>query len=257
MTRVVTNKRDFNRALGATIRFVQTKSEFSECLLETDVEKIIGRARFLEQLLPDVVVVVCGRNSVRYVSANCKQLIGYGASEFRGLSLEQALDTIHADDLKGFRSCIEKIANVQNTNYGVYRFFIYYRMKGPTGKFLHIEDQKIAVETTPGKFAFITLLKNVSGQMSFNGVKLVTQKRINGSYRTIDSFVPAFRYQGSLTSRQMEVFNLISEGLSNKAIADRLNVSVCTIKNHKQVMFRKSNARNSIELINALKVERA
>ena len=51
-------------------------------------------------------------------------------------------------------------------------------------------------------------------------------------------------------SLQNEIIKLILKGFSTQEIADRLNVSVNTIKNHKQVLFRKVNVKSSVELIN-------
>jgi DNA-binding NarL/FixJ family response regulator len=43
---------------------------------------------------------------------------------------------------------------------------------------------------------------------------------------------------------------LIMKGFSNQEIADQLSVSVYTVKNHKQMLFRKANVKSSIELAN-------
>jgi DNA-binding NarL/FixJ family response regulator len=38
--------------------------------------------------------------------------------------------------------------------------------------------------------------------------------------------------EGMLTSRQVEILDLLAEGLSNKQIAQRLSIQVQTVKNH-------------------------
>lgn len=43
----------------------------------------------------------------------------------------------------------------------------------------------------------------------------------------------------SLTKRELEVLILVSEGMFNKEIADRLNISERTVKNHISSIFRK------------------
>lgn len=49
----------------------------------------------------------------------------------------------------------------------------------------------------------------------------------------------------SLTTRELEVLNLVSEGCSNKAVADRLNISEDTVKGHvSNIMYKlKANDR--------------
>ena len=50
----------------------------------------------------------------------------------------------------------------------------------------------------------------------------------------------------SITPRQNEIIKLIIKGFSTQEIADRLHVSVNTVKNHKQALFRKVNVKSSV-----------
>lgn len=52
-----------------------------------------------------------------------------------------------------------------------------------------------------------------------------------------------------LTARELEVIRLSSEGLSAAGIADRLHVSVYTIKNHKQNIYLKMDVRSNAEML--------
>ena len=52
-----------------------------------------------------------------------------------------------------------------------------------------------------------------------------------------------------LTARELEVIHLSHEGLSNSSIADRLHVSVYTVKNHKQNIYLKMDVRSNAEML--------
>ena len=52
-----------------------------------------------------------------------------------------------------------------------------------------------------------------------------------------------------LTARELEVIHLSGEGLSNSAIADRLHVSVYTVKNHKQNIYLKMDVGSNAEML--------
>jgi len=52
-----------------------------------------------------------------------------------------------------------------------------------------------------------------------------------------------------LTARELEVIRLSREGLSAAEIADRLHVSVYTVKNHKQNIYLKMAVRNNSEML--------
>jgi DNA-binding CsgD family transcriptional regulator len=53
-----------------------------------------------------------------------------------------------------------------------------------------------------------------------------------------------------LSHRELEIIRLCLEGMSSKMIADKLNISIHTVKNHKRNCMEKTCARNTAELIN-------
>jgi DNA-binding NarL/FixJ family response regulator len=52
-----------------------------------------------------------------------------------------------------------------------------------------------------------------------------------------------------LTDRQVEVFNLLSEGCATKTIARRLGLAVGTVKVHLAAIYRILGAHNRVEAI--------
>ena len=58
----------------------------------------------------------------------------------------------------------------------------------------------------------------------------------------------------SLTKREIEILQLIRQGLLSKEIADRLNISIYTVNNHRKNILTKLNANNAIEAINHVSV---
>jgi DNA-binding CsgD family transcriptional regulator len=53
-----------------------------------------------------------------------------------------------------------------------------------------------------------------------------------------------------ITAREREVIELIREGKTNQEIADRLFISLATVKDHNYNIFRKTGVRNRVELVN-------
>jgi NarL family two-component system response regulator LiaR len=56
-----------------------------------------------------------------------------------------------------------------------------------------------------------------------------------------------------LSSRELEVLNLMAEGLSNQEIADRLYVSLNTIKTHSSRLFEKMEVKRRTQAIEKAK----
>lgn len=52
-----------------------------------------------------------------------------------------------------------------------------------------------------------------------------------------------------LTRQERKIIQLVAEGARNKEIADRLHISAHTVKAHLSTIFRKTEARNRVELL--------
>jgi DNA-binding CsgD family transcriptional regulator len=59
-----------------------------------------------------------------------------------------------------------------------------------------------------------------------------------------DSVVPADLRAMGITSRELDVLTLVAEGLSNRAIADRLSLSPKTVERHLASLFDRTGVRN-------------
>lgn len=55
--------------------------------------------------------------------------------------------------------------------------------------------------------------------------------------------------KNKLTITETKVFNLVIEGLSYSEIAEKLNITVCTVKCHVMHILQKTNARDTKILI--------
>jgi two-component system response regulator DctR len=59
--------------------------------------------------------------------------------------------------------------------------------------------------------------------------------------------------QAELTERERAVMRLVLEGLPNKLIADRLDISVRTVEVHRARVFEKMEVKSAVELVNLLR----
>ena len=101
---------------------------------------------------------------------------------------------------------------------------------GPIRLALNIEDRAVADRLSK-------LLANVQGLQLVNAGETadVTMVLSNGASAPADDDVP-------LTPRELEVLTLLAEGMSNKAIARRLGISVHTAKFHVGALIDKLDA---------------
>ncbi len=63
-------------------------------------------------------------------------------------------------------------------------------------------------------------------------------------------FVPGEVNSNILTDREKEVLSLISYGFRNKEVADKLSISLSTVKKHIYSIYQKLHVRSKIEAVN-------
>jgi len=56
----------------------------------------------------------------------------------------------------------------------------------------------------------------------------------------------------ALSEREIEVIELLVQGLTNQNISDRLHISVNTVKSHVKRIYKKLGVTNRLQLVNLL-----
>ncbi len=73
---------------------------------------------------------------------------------------------------------------------------------------------------------------------------------ISLSIKNLNSYYLAEKYK--ITKREKEVIGLICQGKTNKEIADKLFISVETVKDHNYKIFQKTGVKNRTQLVNLI-----
>jgi len=102
------------------------------------------------------------------------------------------------------------------------------------------------------------LLKSLSAEEVLAGLDRITQGELAISNRDINRMVegliglvnqPADHPNDTLTDREVELLQLVADGLSNKRIAQHLSVSENTVKYHIRQILMKLDAQNRTEAV--------
>ena len=217
---------------------------------EEDEKKIIESLLMLERFFPDYVVMLCNHShpKLQWVSANCQHIFGITDKAFMNLAVAEFFDAIHPEDLSQVQKCFDFISTSEPYDPISYRFVMYYRYRKADGEYIHLRDEKLAIETE-GKYIYFTMFKDVSNEEKFFNVKLDVMRMSKGQVVKVYTYNPRQTDQ-SITPRQNDIARLMIHGLTNQEIAHKLNVSVYTVKNHKRALFRKVNVKTSVQLVN-------
>jgi FixJ family two-component response regulator len=98
-----------------------------------------------------------------------------------------------------------------------------------------------AVDFLTKPFDDQSLLDAIAAALKRDAIRFQSETKVFGL---------AARY-ASLTSREREVFALVTKGLMNKQVAGKLNLSEITVKVHRGTMMRKMKMRTFADLVRA------
>lgn len=90
-------------------------------------------------------------------------------------------------------------------------------------------------------------------KLEYRIIKKMSQKLAARKKEMEDSSVMHVQMDGRLTAREVEVLKLVSQGYSNKKIAESLMVSEYTVKNHLAKIYEKLKCNNRTEAALAMR----
>lgn len=221
----------------------------------SDCDDLVKSAELLENLFPSWVFVLCKfqHAQIPYVSDNCQTMLGYSARYLQQLSPEEYFHLVHPDDARAVRLAFEYLRDWAKQSDGIapkdYRFGFHYRLKTSRQGYAYLLDEKHAFQNKSGQYIHFSLVKNLTEQQPFTHVKVEIFKRSQDDYRKIDEYVPRAGAVQPITSREKEILQGIQQGLTSKQIAEKLSVSVFTVRNHRSNIFKKAQAQNMVQVV--------
>lgn len=227
------------------------KVQLNEFRAEMDNDIIFSQLRFAEMIYPDGGIMICplSHAKFKYVGINCERIFGQSYETLMKMSLTDFFALVHPEDLPPVQQCLNFIKGVEPYDPATHRFTMRYRLKKSNGEYTCIQDEKIAIKTSSDSYLYLLLFTNISDEEKFYHVTLDIFKQTKGRFIKSCTYNPK-QQEKIITPRQHDIAKLILKGFSNQEIADYLSVSVFTVKNHKKLLFKKVNAKNSMDFAN-------
>lgn len=179
-----------------------------------------------------------------------EKLFGHQASDVLGRPCH---DIICGKDVFGNRFCDEfcALAGMARRREAVRRFQMDVRLESN-----QLQRVSVSVLTVPGprdsQFTMIHLLQPVESRGSPDGLVSalggVTAEETASAAPGSATVSPPPQV-ASLTPRELEVLRLLTDGSSNKRIADSLYISVMTVRTHVQNILRKLEVHSKVEAV--------
>jgi len=193
---------------------------------------------------------------IKHMSPDILHVLGLDPAK---ATFQDIINQIHPDDMEFVAKAEETILsyifeNLKGSSVLNYKISYCFRFKTADGSYQLFQHQAIVLSVDE-KGAFgksLNIHTNISHISDVNSHK-VTLIGIMGENCFIQLDLsptkPPVSLPGIFSKRQKEIIRLIAEGLKNKEIADKLFISLNTVKNHRKAILHKAGVNSSSELI--------
>ena len=164
----------------------------------------------------------------------------------------------HPEDFKIFNQKIfpmnmSFIKDHADDNISAYTFTTNYRLKARAGNWLSVSHRCRYLKYLPDGTPLVSLdfLSDISLFKKDDLIVNIIEKAqgpLRSSQQLINTFYPK-ENESRISKREMNVLQFICDGFSSKQIAEKLNISIHTINNHRKNMLGKTNCKNLSELV--------
>lgn len=190
-----------------------------------------------------------------FVSDKYKYLVGAERNDTSQVDFDFFFNRIHPDDHYITKDVpedfIQFLCERSNDNIYDYKLVTDFRLRDINGEYVRFLEQIIILQTDDsGKpwlvMAICDLSSNTDATPSSSGkIICVSTGKIIKSYGEISSLDPISK----LSNREKEILKLIANGFLSKEIADKLNISINTVNNHRRNILQKTGCNNTFETI--------
>lgn len=243
-------------------RFIEYNEEY---------KNICGELADLLHIKESTVVAFthCGTKAgTAFLSHNFTRIFGYPRKHFIEGDLQFLIKHMHPDDLQAFISFAET-STLNATPWKEAKENAVHeccsRIKHNNGKWIWINQKVIVLSVTPDRhietvmllFDDCSALKQTELDQH---VSLIEKSRksskllqvlapVRSGQRKRVKLLGALDDNASLTRREKEIMQLVSEGLSSKEIAAKLFISRHTVESHRKHILHKLSVRNSPQMV--------
>ena len=211
----------------------------------------------------------CGTDTgTAFLSHNFTRVFGYPGKLFTKGDLQFLIKYMHPDDLPAFiffaeTSTLNATPWKEAREKAVHEYCS--RIKHRNGKWMWINQKVIVLSVTPDRHIDTALLLfddyTIAKQAELNQhISLIEKSRkkskllellapVSSAQIKREKLWVALEKHASLTLREKEVMQLVSQGFSSKEIAAKLFISKHTVESHRKHILHKLSVRNAPQMV--------
>lgn len=243
--------KNFEKVFYDNMKHLQQKLEKPDYSLTEHLKKIAQTYDAIENR--PTYILDLYTSDFFFVSDRYLHLLGYNAS--MPLDFNFFLDVTHPDDYwittdatADFLSFLDTKKPEDRSHYKLVSDF---RLRMPTGEYVRVIEQLIVLQTDrKGNPWLVMAICDLSPNQN---LKTPSSGKIISTL-TGEMVKPIGEHQWqnpseNITKREKEILLLISKGYASKQIADKLQISINTVNNHRRNILSKTGCLNTFEAI--------
>jgi DNA-binding CsgD family transcriptional regulator len=257
-------------ATGSDISYYKSllATRLKEAFLYEKVVSPIDRQALIEKyrsLLDNIngFIVICNYTTglYEYISDGIRSHLGHDVSGFSEEQLTNfvlsIIDERHRDFL--LNSFMPVVFNYFNENSSRikardFRYACCMKVRNAYGKYLWYLIDTVVIEADANDFPLRTLITCTNIHQFKNDDRIYYNLQCKNSDNTFEVVLEGSDGQDklayNLTPRELQVINMISVGHTNQQIADKLFVSLNTVKTHRKNILKKTKCKGTADLTN-------
>lgn len=236
--------------------FFKYLSQFQFNEIYLDYSKIDKHAGLLQKLSDignsGTGIFDLNKKQVIFYSSNFGNHLGYEQSDYGTNGQQFFTGKLHPEDamkcsLNGV-SMLKLLSNMSESEKLNHKMVTEYRMLNAENRYVRLIEQYQVLELdVRGQIWLMFNIVDISPNQ--NEHEESTSKLLNFRTGQIISMDDGLKLQVELTNREIEILQLVKDGLLSKEISDKLSISVHTVNTHRQRFLEKLGANNSMEAV--------
>lgn len=214
--------------------------------------------KMLHYSIPAIYLVDYTSGKYLSMSRSTSIILGHRPEMFTDNGVLFTLDNYHKDDFRMFDEEIfpDRIAilkSISPEEHPKHLFSYSFRFKNAEGKYINLLQRNCFVKSDEKGNPLVSMgmIINIDHYRNENPV-IQTVEKVGDNEPPVTIYKKTFYLHEEdklFTPREKEVLLWSAQGLTSKEIAGKLNISECTIINHRRNMQNKSNTANITQLV--------
>lgn len=231
------------------------------------IKQAFGDINLNSPLAPVILLADFTKKSFVFAHKGYESLTGYTSKYLTGGGIDALFEKLRENDFdivnnKIFQKNYSVVREINPEEINKYVFSYSYRFKKKDGEFITILQRLSYLLSPDGSpIGAVGYLEDISiyndGSQLVHAIEHLNNNNPQKPKQIVyKNYFSQDLEKTAISKRELEVLKWISEGFASKQVAEKLNISMNTVNNHRKKMLQKTNSKNTAELLSFAVLQR-